>query len=67
MLGGMSSTAVKRTVPCFEGIRVMLGYLKEFHSWLMLDDVKDLVNWQLQGVKTEVSSVFAIVGEAFSL
>jgi len=33
----------------------------------MLDDVRDLVNQQLQGVKTGAFSVFAVVGEAFSL
>ena len=44
-----------------------LGCLREFHPWLMLDDVNDLVNRHLQGVKTEASSVFAVVGEAFSL
>jgi len=33
----------------------------------MLDNVKDLVNRQLLGVKTEVSLVFAVVEKAFSL
>jgi len=27
----------------------MLSWLGEFHPWLMLDDVKDLINRQLQG------------------
>ena len=44
---------------------VSFGYLGEFHPWLILDDVKDLVNRQLQGVKTEASLVFVVVGEAF--
>jgi len=64
--GGVSSTVVKRTVSYFEGICVVLGCLREFHSWLMLDDVKDLVNRQLQGVKDEASSAFTVVGEEFS-
>ena len=61
----MSPTAMKRTV--FQGICIMLDCLREYHPWLMLDDVKDLINRQLQGVKTGVSSVFAVVREAFSL
>jgi len=44
----------------------MLDCLREFHPWLMLNDVKDLANRQLQWVKIEASSVFAVVGEAFS-
>jgi len=36
----------------------MLGWLWEFHPFLMLDDVKDPVNRQLQGVKIEASLVF---------
>jgi len=44
----------------------MLGWLEEFHPWLMLDDVKDLVNHQLQGVETEASLIFIYVGEVFS-
>jgi len=55
------------TVPCFQEICVVLGWLREFLTWLMLDDMKDLVNRQLQGVKTEASSVFAVVGKVFSL
>jgi len=60
-------TAMKRTVPYFKGICVMLDWLGEFHPWLIPDDVKDLVNWQLYGVKTEASLVFVVAGEAFSL
>ena len=63
MQGGVSPTAVKRTVPASR-ICVMLGSLREFYLWLMLDNVKDLVNRQLQGVKTEASSVFSVVWEA---
>ena len=65
MLGGVSPTTVKRTVPYFQEICVILGYLRELYSWLMLNDVKHLVNRQLQRGKTEASSIFAIVREAF--
>ena len=49
MLGGVYLTVVKRTVSCFQGIYVKLGSLREFYPWLMLDDVKNLVNRQFQG------------------
>jgi len=38
---------MKRTVPIFKEICTVLGWLREFHPWLTLDDVKDVVNWQL--------------------
>jgi len=44
----VSPTTVKRTVSYFQENCVMLGYLRELYSWLMLDDVKHLVNRQLQ-------------------
>ena len=44
----------------------MHAWLGEFHPWLMLDDVKDLVNRQPQGVKIGASSVFAIMGKRTS-
>ena len=44
----MSATIVKGTVSCFQGICVVLDSFREFHTWLMFDDVKDLVNRQLQ-------------------
>ena len=45
----------------------MLGRLREFQPWLMLDDIEDLVSREVQGVKVVESSVFAIVGEASTL
>jgi len=65
MQGGLSPTIVKGTVFCFQGIWVVLDCLREFYPWLMFDDMKDLSNRQLQGVKAEASSVFTIVGGAF--
>ena len=58
---------MERTMPYFKGICVVLGWLEEFHPWLMLDDVKDLVNRQLQRLKTEASLVFVVIGEVFPL
>jgi len=49
MLGGVSPTTVKRTVSYFQEIYVVLGYLRELYSWLMLDDVKNLVNTTSKG------------------
>ena len=49
MQGGMSRTVVKGRISFFYGIWVVLGCLREFHLRLMLDDVKDLVNRQVQG------------------
>ena len=43
---------------------VVLSCLIEFHPWLMVED-KDLVSQQLQGVKTNASSIFIVIGEAF--
>ena len=43
MLGGMSLTVVKKIVPCFQRIYVMPGSLRD-----MLDDLKNLINRQLQ-------------------
>ena len=51
MLSGVSPTTVKRTVSYFQENCVMLVYLRELYSWLMLDDVKNLVNDNLKGVK----------------
>jgi len=42
----------------------MLGCLREFHPWLMLDDVEDLA---ASRVKAKVSSIFIVVGEGSSL
>jgi len=49
MLGGVSLTVMKGTVPYFQGIYVVLGSLKEFYPWLMLDNAKNMINRQLQG------------------
>ena len=67
MHGGVSPTAVKGTASYFQEVRVVLGCLRKFHSQLMLDDMKDLVNRELQGEKTKESSVFVVVGGALSL
>ena len=67
MRSGVSPIAVKGATSCFQEVWVVLGCLKEFQSGLMLDDVKDLINRHLQGVKTGASSVFGLVGKAFSL
>ena len=67
MHGGVSLTTVKGIASCFREVRVVLGYLREFHLRLMLDYVKDLVNQELQGVKAEESSVFAVARGVSSL
>jgi len=64
---GVFPTLIEGAIPYFQKICVILGWLGEFHLWLMLDNVKNLVNQQLQGVKIEASSDFTVVGEAFSL
>ena len=45
----------------------MFGYLREFQPGLMLDDVEDLIDREVQGVKVMESSVFAIIEGASSL
>jgi len=45
----------------------MLDCLREFQQQLMLDDVKDLINQELQGVNVVGFSVFAVIGRASSL
>jgi len=49
MRGGTSPTTMKGTTFRFQGVWVVLGCLREFHSRLMLDDVKDMVNQKVHG------------------
>ena len=44
----------------------MLGCHRKFHPRLILDDVKNLVNQELQGVKAKDSPVFPVVRRASS-
>jgi len=64
MHGGVSPTVVKEITSCFQEVWVVLGCLREFQSQLMLDDVKNLVNRELQGVKAMGFSVFVVIGGA---
>ena len=45
----------------------MFGCLGEFQPGLMLNDVKNLIDWEVQGVKVVEPSTFAVVGGASSL
>jgi len=63
MLCGVSPTSMKRAASCFKRGRVAFGSLREFHSGLMLDNVEDLVDWEVQGVKVMEPSTFAVTGE----
>jgi len=45
----------------------VLAWLRESHPVLMLEDVKDMINHNFRGVKTESSLIFVVVGEVFSL
>ena len=44
----------------------MSGYLREFQPGLILDDVEDLVDWEVPGMKVMEPSAFAIIGRASS-
>ena len=48
-------------------VMVASGSLREFQPGLMLDNVEDLVDWKVQGVKVMEPSAFAVVGGACSL
>ena len=67
MCSGVSSTVVKEATFCFQEVWVMLGCLREFESGLMLDDVEDLVDRVVSGVKTVEFSIFPVVGGVSSL
>ena len=66
MRSGMSPTVVKGATSCFRGVCIAFGCLGEFHSGLMLDDVEDLIDQEVQGVKVMKSSVFVVVVEGAS-
>ena len=51
MRSGMSLTAIKGATSYFQGFWVVFDCLREFQSRLMLDDVEDLINREVQGVK----------------
>jgi len=61
---GVSPTVVKGATSCFQGVWILSGYLGEFQLGLMLDDMEDLINQEVQGVKVMESSVFVVVGGA---
>ena len=44
----------------------MLGCHREYQVGLMLEDVEDLADQEVQGVKAVESSAFVVVGEASS-
>ena len=67
MLHGVSPTAMKRAASCFKRVRVASGSLREFQPALMLDNMEDLVDWEVQGVKVMEPSAFAVDGGACSL
>jgi len=64
MQGGVSPTTMKGTTSWFQGFCVMFGHFWKFHSRLMLDDMKDLINRQLQGGE-DWGSAFTLIGEVF--
>ena len=45
----------------------MLGYIREFQPGLILDEVEDIIDREVLGVKAVKSSIFTIVGGASSL
>jgi len=45
----VSPAAMERATSCFKRVRVASSSLREFQSALVLDDVKNLVNWEVQG------------------
>jgi len=49
---------------CFQEVWVVIDCLREFQPGLMLDDVEDLIDREIRGVKVVESSVFVVVGEA---
>ena len=51
MLHGVSPITMKGAASCFKGVWVVSGYLTEFQPGLMLDDVEDLVDQEVQGVR----------------
>ena len=53
MLHGVSPTAMKKAASCFKRVRVASGSLREFLSGLMLDNMEDLVDWEVQGCEED--------------
>jgi len=45
----MSLTAMKIAASCFKRVWVVSGSLRELQLALMLDNVEDLVDWEVQG------------------
>ena len=67
MLHGVSLTAVKGATFCFKRVWVVSGCLREFQPRLVFDDVEDLVDREVQGVKVTEPSAFAVIGGTFFL
>ena len=67
MFCGVSPAVMERVASCLKRVRVASDSLREFQPGLVLDDVEDLVNWEVQGVKVTELLAFAVIGKASSL
>ena len=64
----MPPIAMKGAASHFKGVWVMSGYFRKLQPGLMLDDVKDLINWEVRGcVNVMEPSAFTIIERASSL
>ena len=60
-------TAMKGATSCFQRVWVVPGSFEELQPGLLLDDMEDLINREIQGVKVMEPLAFAVVGRASSL